>query len=62
MAKLPSIDDSHSQRLWMHTNARKFITTFDNGVDNLSFFLDSDVDVELGARARVALSSSSKGH
>jgi hypothetical protein len=41
-------------------NAREFTNAFDNGVDD-HLFLDSDADVELGARARMASTSSSKG-
>ena len=44
----------------MHTNTREFTTAFDNGVDD-HLVLDSDADVELGVRARMALSSSLKG-
>ena len=53
------MDDSRNQQLRVYTNALEFATAVDDGVDS-RFPLDNDPGAEMGATARMAVSSSSK--
>ena len=54
-----SMDDSRNQQLRVYTNALDFATAVDDGIDS-HFSFDNDPDAEIGARAKMAVSLSSK--
>ena len=53
------MDDSRNQQLRVYTNALDFATAVDDGIDS-HFSFDNDPDAEIGARAKMAVSFSSK--